>query len=107
MRITLHAVHVDDYPTFHNAMVAALRASRLGDRRFTQTGLSAEELDQFLPELLRYTAQPRTNAEVEALLAERFGALPKAGGWWAARTFARWCMHPSADCGRSAPGRHT
>ena len=28
LRITLHAVHADDYPAFHNAMVPSLRASR-------------------------------------------------------------------------------
>jgi hypothetical protein len=33
MRITLHAVHAQDYPAFHNAMVPSLRASRLHDRR--------------------------------------------------------------------------
>lgn len=35
MRITLHAVHAEDWPAFHNAMLRSLRASRLNDSRFT------------------------------------------------------------------------
>ncbi|MFD9950906.1 DNA glycosylase AlkZ-like family protein, partial [Nonomuraea sp. NPDC059022] len=52
MRITLHAVHAGDYPAFHNAMVASLRAARLGDRRFTGAGLSVADADALLPHLL-------------------------------------------------------
>jgi Winged helix DNA-binding domain len=35
MRITLHAVHAEDWPAFHNAMLSSLRASRLYDARST------------------------------------------------------------------------
>ena len=54
MRITLHAVHADDYPQFHAAMTPALRASRLYDQRFTSTGLTAADVDTVLPELLAF-----------------------------------------------------
>ncbi|HZD70219.1 MAG TPA: winged helix DNA-binding domain-containing protein [Actinomycetes bacterium] len=87
MRITLHAVHAEDYPAFHNAMLPILRASRLGDRRFTTSGLSITDADALLPHLLEFAAQPRTKAEVEDLLAARLGdRVPRL--WWALRTFA-------------------
>jgi hypothetical protein len=87
MRITLHAVHADDYPSFHAAMLPSLRASRLHDRRFTQTGLQITDADTALAHLLDDLAVPRTGAEVEALLEERLGvAEPRM--WWALRTFA-------------------
>ena len=87
LRITLHAVHADDYPAFHHAMLPSLRAARLNDRRFTTTGLSAADADALLPQLLEFAARPRASAEVEdhltALLGDR---VPRA--WWALRTFA-------------------
>lgn len=87
MRITLHAVHADDHPAFQHAMTSSLRASRLGDRRFTGAGLTAADVDVVLPDLLVFTEEPRTNAEVEAWLETRFGA-PVPRAWWALRTFA-------------------
>src|SRR5439155_401938 len=87
MRITLHAVAVADYPPFHRAMVESLRASRLYDRRYKQTGLTAADADALIPHLVEYTAERRTNAECAALLNARLGAdQPRA--WWALRTFA-------------------
>jgi hypothetical protein len=87
MRITLHAVHAEDYPVFHNAMVRSLRASRLHDRRFTSTGLSIAEVDAVAPQLLEFAARPRGKAEIEELLAARLGEhQPRV--WWALRTFA-------------------
>jgi Winged helix DNA-binding domain len=89
VRITLHAVAAEDYPVFHQAMVRTLRASRLGDRRFTSTGLSIAEADALVPHVLAFAAdQPRTKAEVEAMLTERFGGEPRPRVWWALRTFA-------------------
>jgi hypothetical protein len=84
MRITLHAVHADDYATFHQAMQPTLRSARLGDTRFTATGLTAADADGLVPELLRFTRAPRTSAEVEAWLQERLGA-PAKWTWWALR----------------------
>ncbi|MEU4445283.1 winged helix DNA-binding domain-containing protein [Actinosynnema sp. NPDC050801] len=87
MRITLHLVHVDDHAAMHTAMRPTLRGARLGDRRFTASGLSVAEADAVVPDLLAFTAQPRTAAEVEAWLAARLDVPPK-GVWWALRTFA-------------------
>jgi Winged helix DNA-binding domain len=95
MRLTLHAVHADDYPAFHQAMVPILRAARLGDRRFTGTGLTVAEADALVPHLLEYLTQHRGNAEVEALLAERLGA-SKPRMWWAMRAFAPLVHAPAA-----------
>ena len=81
MRVTLHAVHADDYPAFRAAMVPTLRSARLNDRRFTDTGLSAADADALVPRLVEFTSQPRTGADCEALLGEPWV-------WWALRTCA-------------------
>ena len=94
MRITLHAVHAEDYPAFHNAMLPSLRASRLHDRRYTSTGLSIADADAVLPEVLEFAAQPRTKAEVEELLEKRLGE-PRPRMWWALRTFAPLLHSPT------------
>lgn len=87
MRITLHVVHADDHPAMHAAMQPTLRAARLGDPRFTVSGLRAADADALLPELLEFADRPRTAAEVEAWLGARLGVPPK-GVWWALRSFA-------------------
>ncbi|MBC9713565.1 AlkZ family DNA glycosylase [Streptomyces sp. TRM66268-LWL] len=87
MRITLHAVHAEDYPAFHAAMVSCLRAARLYDRRFTDTGLTAADADALLVELTAYLQEPRTGAEAEAeVVARRGEGVERA--WWALRTYA-------------------
>jgi len=87
IRITLHVVDAADYPAFHAAMVRTLRAARLGDRRFTATGLSVADADALLEHVLEFAAQARTSAEVQAMLNARLGATqPRV--WWALRTFA-------------------
>lgn len=60
MRITLHAVHVDDYRDFRAAVEPTVRGARLGDPRFRASGLVAEDADALLPELLRLAERPRT-----------------------------------------------
>jgi hypothetical protein len=87
MRITLHAVHAEDYPAFRGAMLDVLRRSRLGDNRFTATGLSVADADALVPQVLEFATQHRTNAEVQALLTARLGE-GKSRVWWALRTFA-------------------
>jgi hypothetical protein len=84
MRVTLHAVAADDYPTFHEAMQPTLRAARLYDRRFAREGVSIADTEALLPDLLAFAAVPRINADVERWLEARFGA-PKAYLWWALR----------------------
>lgn len=94
MRITLHAVSVQDYPEFQLAMWPSLRAARLHDARFTRTGLSREDADALLPEILAFAATPRTNAEAEAWLDERLGVTEKPGVWWAFRQLGHLWHHP-------------
>ena len=87
LRLTLHAVHADDHPAVYRAMLPSLRASRLKDRRFTDTGLTAEDLDRLLPSLHRLLVEPHTQAEIESFLEEQLGKHePRA--WWALRMYA-------------------
>ncbi|MFD6280792.1 winged helix DNA-binding domain-containing protein, partial [Streptomyces sp. NPDC060209] len=87
MRITLHAVHAEDYALYRAAMLSSLRASRLYDRRFTATGLSPTDADALLPELARFLARARTGADVEDEVTGRFGEHAHRL-WWALRTYA-------------------
>jgi hypothetical protein len=87
LRITLHAVHADDYPAFHQAMLSSLRAAGLLDRRFTSTGLSTADADALLAPLARFVARPRTRAEIEDWLAGRLGTR-ESGLWRALRISA-------------------
>jgi hypothetical protein len=95
MRITLHAVDAGDYPAFHEAMQTTLRAARLNDRRFRQSGLTAEGADALLPEVLGFASEPRSNADAEAWLDERIGETPKPGVWWAYRQYGPFVHHPA------------
>ena len=88
LRMTLHAVHADDYPAFHEAMQGVLRASRLADDRFTSTGMAADAAEALVPHVVEHARSPRTNADMEAMLAERHGDAPTGRAWWALRTFA-------------------
>jgi hypothetical protein len=87
VRITLHAVAADDYPSFQHAVVHLLRAARLHDNRFKETGLTIEEADALVPDVVSYLSEPRTNADVERWLEARLGA-PAPRVWWALRTYA-------------------
>ncbi|MGW0964856.1 winged helix DNA-binding domain-containing protein [Streptomyces sp. NPDC002516] len=87
MRITLHAVHADDYAPYHAAMVRSLRASRLYDRRYTSTDLTDEDADGMLPRLAAFLAHPRTGADVEAEFTAGFGEEARRV-WWALKTYA-------------------
>lgn len=87
MRITLHAVHCDDYQVFREAMRPTLHASRLG-YRFAAAGLTPADAEELVPELVRFAQQPRTVAEMEAWLEQRLGTDKKAGAWWGLRSYA-------------------
>jgi hypothetical protein len=87
MRVTLHAVRVDDYRAFREGMEPTLRASRLNDRRFRVSGLTVDDVHALIPDLLEYADRPRNGAESEAWLEQRLGA-PKPGAWWALRQYA-------------------
>ncbi|MER5468257.1 winged helix DNA-binding domain-containing protein [Streptomyces sp. NPDC002685] len=87
MRITLHAVHAEDYAPYHAAMLSTLRASRLYDRRFTSTELTDADADALFPQLAGFLVRPRTGAEVEEEVTKRFGEHAHRL-WWALRTYA-------------------
>lgn len=96
MRTTLHAVGAADYPAFHQAMQPSLRASCLGDPRFTRAGLSVSEAEALIPHLVEFGASPRSNADIEAWLDDRLGELPKSSVWWALRRFAPFVHAPTS-----------
>ena len=94
LRITMHAVHVSDYPTFREAMDHTLRGSRLRDARFVETGLTPEAVDALLPDLLDFAARPQTPEALQAWLAERTEVEHK-GVWWGMRQYAPLWHEPS------------
>ncbi|GAA1936605.1 winged helix DNA-binding domain-containing protein [Streptomyces durmitorensis] len=87
MRITLHAVHAEDYPAFRSALQPTLYASRLGSR-FAAAGLSPADADELVPELLDFARRPRTSAQMQTWVEERFGAEKKDGAWWGLKGYA-------------------
>ncbi len=88
MRITLHAVSAADYSPFQLAMVHNLRASRLNDRRFKETGLTIDAADALVPDLLGFLSAPADRDAIEQMLGDRLGAEPDKHVFWALRTFA-------------------
>lgn len=95
MRIALHVVDAADYPAFQEAMQPSLRASRLFDRRFTGTGLTADDADALVEPLLGFAAKPRQNADVERWLTERPGGPIHERAWWALRTYGPFVHAPT------------
>jgi hypothetical protein len=87
MRITLHAVHADDYQVLREAMQQTLYASRFG-YRFAAAGLTPADGEALVPELLDFADRPRTAAEMQEWLAERVGSERKAGAWWGLKAYA-------------------
>lgn len=93
MRVTMHAVSADDYPSFHEAMQVTLRPARLNDRRFRSEGLTSDEADALIPDVAAFAETPRRNADVEAWLEERYGG-PKPRMWWALRQYGPFIHAP-------------
>ncbi|GLY18183.1 hypothetical protein Kisp01_51970 [Kineosporia sp. NBRC 101677] len=88
MRLTLHAVNHHDYAPFYAAMNRRVRGSRVGDARFTVSGLTGEEADALFPVLHQFAGkQARTGPEFEAHLAEQLNGL-REGLWWALKSYA-------------------
>jgi hypothetical protein len=87
MRITLHAVTAADHEVFHQAMLPALRASRLYDKRFKAMDITIEQADALLAHVLEFAATPRQKAEIEELLHSHVGDVGQPGLWWALRTY--------------------
>ncbi|WP_103504366.1 MULTISPECIES: winged helix DNA-binding domain-containing protein [unclassified Streptomyces] len=94
MRITLHAVHARDYPAFRSAVQPTLRAARL-DGRFRATGMTPEEIDALVPELVRFAGTPRTTAEIDAWLRTRPGVPGDPAVWRALRAITTLVHRPS------------
>ncbi|WP_371649338.1 MULTISPECIES: winged helix DNA-binding domain-containing protein [unclassified Streptomyces] len=88
MRVTLHAVHVEDYRSFREAMEPTLRSSRLGDARFRSSGLTADDADDLLPGLLRYAQRPRGSAELGDWFEKRLGRPLEVGAQRMLRQYA-------------------
>ncbi|MFH8484769.1 winged helix DNA-binding domain-containing protein [Streptomyces longisporoflavus] len=87
MRITLHAVHAEDYAAFRAAMQPTLYASRLG-ARFAAAGLGPADADVLVPQVLDFARGPRTSAEMQAWVEELLGADKKDGAWWGLKGYA-------------------
>jgi hypothetical protein len=96
MRVTLHAVHADDYPIFHRAMQGTLRDARLNDRRFLQTGLSPDDAHALVPHLKRFASSRRTKDEIEDEIRGHIGGDP-SWVWWALRHFGPFWHAPSDE----------
>ncbi|HEX7302833.1 winged helix DNA-binding domain-containing protein [Lentzea sp.] len=87
MRITLHAVTAADHEVFHHAMLPALRASRLYDKRFKGMDVTVDQADALLEHVLEFASSPRQKAEIEELLHSHAGDVGQPGIWWALRTY--------------------
>ncbi|WAZ25562.1 winged helix DNA-binding domain-containing protein [Streptomyces cinnabarinus] len=87
LRITLHAVHGEDYPLVREAMRPTLHATRLG-HRFAAAGLTPSDAAELEPGLLEFAGEPRSNGDMTAWLAERVGEERKDGAWWGLRAWA-------------------
>ncbi|MGW1465992.1 winged helix DNA-binding domain-containing protein [Streptomyces sp. NPDC002308] len=114
MRITLHAVHAEDYRVLREAMQQTFYASRLGFR-FAAAGLTPQDAGRLVPDLLTFAEQGRTKAELESWLEERVGAEKKDGALWGLRAYAPllhvpaggpWSFGPRASY-VAAPSRPT
>lgn len=104
MRITLHAVHRDDYGAFHAAMQRTLRGARLNDPRFKAAGLTPDEVEALVPDLLGFASRGRSNAEMERWLDERHGrTLERPGVWWALRHYGPFVHAPTGGAWSFGP----
>ena len=88
LRMTIHVLNARDYMAFHEAMTEGMRAARLDDTRFTVAGVTPDEADALLDELLAFTAEPRTGVEIEVWLDDRLAPRPGKPVLWALRTYA-------------------
>ncbi|MBO1337115.1 winged helix DNA-binding domain-containing protein [Streptomyces sp. VRA16 Mangrove soil] len=106
MRITLHAVHVDDYRDFRAAVEPTVRGARLRDRRFTASGLTESDAARLLPELLARAEVPCGAGELGDWLAERGGGIVPELARPAWRMLRQWApLWHAPDAG--LPWRYT
>ncbi|MET9495840.1 winged helix DNA-binding domain-containing protein [Streptomyces sp. NPDC006552] len=99
MRITLHAVHVEDYAAFRAAVEPTVRGARLRDRRFTASGLTEGDADALLPELLERAGEPSGAPELAEWLRGRTGIEADCAktAWRMLRQYAPLWHAPAAD----------
>ncbi len=72
LRLTLHAVHGDDHATYREAMESRIRGGWIGEERMRQLDSAAGgDLAGLISDLMAFTAEPRTGAEVDAWLQPR------------------------------------
>ncbi len=93
LRVTLHAVHHDDWAGLHAAMTPLLRASRLADYRWLESDLTDAEALAALDHLAGFATVPRSGAEIQAMLEGRVADPGQL--WWALRTFAPLHYRPT------------
>ncbi|HEX8347374.1 MAG TPA: winged helix DNA-binding domain-containing protein [Actinoplanes sp.] len=94
LRLTLHAVHVDDYLDFREATDPSLRAAKLGGR-FMAAGHTVADAAALVPRLLEFVAEPRTARECEKWLHGQVES-GHAGAWWGLRQYAPLIHVPNA-----------
>jgi hypothetical protein len=87
IRVTLHAVHADDHPAFHRAILPRLRAAGI-DERFRVAGLTTADVDGLIAEVLAHASVPRSNADMEAWTDDRLAMLGQPGLWGPLRACA-------------------
>jgi hypothetical protein len=75
-------------------MLPRLRESGL-DARFRAAGLTIDDVDALVPEVLAHAGTPRSNAEMEAWFDERLGVLEPPGVWPALRAYAALAHAPT------------
>ena len=97
MRITLHAALAGDYPTFREATDPTIRAARLRDRRFKASGLSEEEADALVPEILAAAEEPLSAEELLAWLETRLDEQTHKGAWWGLRQYTPLLRAPTGE----------
>jgi hypothetical protein len=95
MRVTMHAVHASDHQAFREAMEPTLRASRLGDPRFTSSGLTLADADALMGGLLDFAGQPRTAAECISWLSRQMDTPMPPLAWRMLRQYAPLWHVPS------------
>lgn len=89
LRLTLHVVHGDDYGLFREAMESRIRDGWIGEERFRQLDLATGDgTATLISDLLAFTTEPRTGAEVEAWLESRLGENPDSQLVQTARGYA-------------------
>ena len=95
MRITLHATLGDEYPVFREATEPSVRAARLHDRRFTASGLTLEDADALVQEMLDFAGEPRAADDVKGRLEERLGRPLERTAWSMLRNYAPLLRAPT------------